>query len=302
MGEPDDRARRPDLSDSGFRSGDVLEPGGLGPPPANRPRARRTSFFTYGAVPGRHRRARRPSRTGLPGWIVLVDEAETTLWTRLRREPVATRTGEVLLAQRGRRARSPLSSPDAGASAIPARGAAGDDQLRGPRRRRGERATASTSTTAGSGFSRPSDTSGAPAGASSSRWTSTRRSRVSSGNGSGPGRPSSPSARPRRPRPRDPGSGKAPGVGRKAAEGREAPRRPPAGEGRRRLDPPRGRPVRRGEPRGRGALGIQPGGAPRNDHLRPPSSRGRRRRAGPGGRRARKERCTAHVTVAGTVR
>jgi PAS domain S-box-containing protein len=37
---------------------------------------------------------------GTPGgWIVLVDDAET-LWTHLRREPVATRTGEVFLARR----------------------------------------------------------------------------------------------------------------------------------------------------------------------------------------------------------
>ena len=34
------------------------------------------------------------------GWIVLVDDAETNLWKHLRREPVATRTGEVLLARR----------------------------------------------------------------------------------------------------------------------------------------------------------------------------------------------------------
>ncbi len=34
------------------------------------------------------------------GWIVLVDDAERVLWTHLRREPVATRTGEVLLARR----------------------------------------------------------------------------------------------------------------------------------------------------------------------------------------------------------
>ena len=90
-------------------------------------------------------------------------------------------------------------------------------------------------------------------------------------------------ARPRRPRPRDPGAGEAPGVGGKAADGREAPLRPPADPGRRRLDPTCGRPVRRGEPRGRGALGIQPERAPRDDRLRPPSSRGRRRRAGPAG-------------------
>ncbi|MBK9091068.1 MAG: PAS domain S-box protein [Holophagales bacterium] len=34
------------------------------------------------------------------GWIVVVDDARTSLWRYLRREPVATRTGEVVLARR----------------------------------------------------------------------------------------------------------------------------------------------------------------------------------------------------------
>jgi PAS domain S-box-containing protein len=91
----------PDFSER-FRSGDALEPEASDLLRRAVPKSSWSSLFTTGTgarivivAPVAELRSGTPA-----GWIVLVDEAETTLWTHLRREPVATRTGEVLLARR----------------------------------------------------------------------------------------------------------------------------------------------------------------------------------------------------------